>query len=521
MAQLAAHAATERPHAYRRTQTNLGRSMLSPLRRPIGMPVRWRLALVSAGLTFAILLLFAGVAGALLQDRIRTDFDNGLRSTAADLARELDIRRDPLTGRLELSRMSFYDVAEVAASGHAAVRLVDFQGKPIGPIAGDAPFGHPSPDHIQDAGDYRIATQSLSADGLLPPVAYLQYGRDATSLRATILRMWLLLGLGVLGGTALALLAGLAVARRAMRPVSRLTDDARRIIKTRDPSIRIETSPVQDEIGELSRTIDEMLEGLAEAQATTEATLAREREFVADASHELRTPLTSVLANLELLEAELQGEHAEVAAAALRSTKRMSALVKNLLFLARADAGHIGERARVDLALLARSVLAELKPVARDHEFHLHALLGESVVLGNQDELYRILRNLVENAVRYTPSGTRVDVRVHARNGEAVVEVADDGPGVPPDVRQHIWTRFSRGGRDTAGHQGTGLGLAIVRTVAERHGGTVALMEDNPAGGARFVVRLPLAPPQDALASDPSDANGPTHAIDEVDPRRV
>ena len=158
------------------------------------------------------------------------------------------------------------------------------------------------------------------------------------------------LGLGVLGGTALALLAGVATARRAMAPIAELTETARTIERTRDPSRRIPHPEAEDEVAELARTLDGMLHALDQARAETEATLARQREFVADASHELRTPLTSVLANLELLEEVLEGEQREAAASALRSSRRMRRLVADLLLLARADAGRITRHEPVDVA---------------------------------------------------------------------------------------------------------------------------------------------------------------------------
>ena len=167
-----------------------------------------------------------------------------------------------------------------------------------------------------------------------------QYARRALGdTEATANRVRVFLGLGVLGGAALALLAGLATATRAMAPIQRLTEAAREIERSRDPSLSIPHPEAQDEVSELALTLEGMLHALDEARTETEATLARQRQFVADASHELRTPLTSVLANLELLEMELEGESREAAASALRSSRRMRRLVADLLLLARADAG--------------------------------------------------------------------------------------------------------------------------------------------------------------------------------------
>ena len=179
--------------------------------------------------------------------------------------------------------------------------------------------------------------------GARPLPFYVQYARRISDVQATANRVKLFLGLGVLGGAALALLAGLATARRAMEPIAELTAAAREIERTRDPSrARSRARRPTTRSPSSPRRWSRCSHALDEARAETEATLARQREFVADASHELRTPLTSVLANLELLEETLHGEQREAAASALRSSRRMRRLVADLLLLARADAGPRG-----------------------------------------------------------------------------------------------------------------------------------------------------------------------------------
>ena len=177
---------------------------------------------------------------------------------------------------------------------------------------------------------------------------YVQYGRSREDVESTIERLWLFIAAGVLGGTLLASLAGLAIADRAMRPIASLTATAREIADTRDPSRSMPEPKAEDEVGELARTLEQMLRSLDSAREEREQAMQKQREFVADASHELRTPLTSVLANLELLQASLeqpdQAEDREMVDSALRSSRRMSRLVADLLLLARADAGRL-ERA--------------------------------------------------------------------------------------------------------------------------------------------------------------------------------
>jgi two-component system OmpR family sensor kinase len=313
------------------------------------------------------------------------------------------------------------------------------------------------------------------------------YARPISDLDHTLARVQLFLLLGVLGGTVLALLAGLATAQRAIRPIAELTEAAREIERTRDPSRHVPLPQADDEVAELARTLEGMLQSLDQARSSTEAILDRQREFVADASHELRTPLTSILASLELLAEELDGEQAETAQAALRSARRMRRLVGDLLLLARADAKRVQPHSPTRLDEVVTEVASEIGPVAEEHELQIDA--QPVVVSGARDELHQLTLNLIENAVEHTPPGTHVRIATRPAGLEALLTVEDDGPGVPPELGPRVFERFVRGGRD--GARGSGLGLSIVRAVAESHGGAVGLEPAGPAGGARFVVRLP------------------------------
>ncbi len=348
---------------------------------------------------------------------------------------------------------------------------------------------------------------SAKPDGELTLV----YARPISDVEHTLSRVRFFLLLGVLGGTVLALLAGLATAQRAVRPIVELSEAAREIERTRDPRRRVPHPEADDEVAELARTLEGMLGALDSARANTESMLDRQREFVADASHELRTPLTSVLANLELLAEELEGEQADTAQAALRSTRRMRRLVGDLLLLARADAKRDQPHRTNDLGDVLMEAAGELGALADDHELTIEA--DSAVVSGVRDDLHRMTLNLLENALRHTPPGTHVSARTGVENDHATMVVEDDGPGIPPELRQRIFERFVRGGGD--GGRGSGLGLAIVRAVAASHGGTVTLQEPRTTTGTRFVIELPLeavpaAEPMPAVEPQTSTTTGST-----------
>jgi signal transduction histidine kinase len=350
---------------------------------------------------------------------------------------------------------------------------------------------------------YRVAVKQLG----VRPVGQvtLLYALPLASVDHTIARVELFLLLGVVGGTILALLAGLFVSARAMRPIVELTDAAREIERTRDPSRRLPSPEAEDEVAELARTLEGMLHALDAARNDTQTMLDRQREFVADASHELRTPLTSVLANLELLTEELAGEQAETAEAALRSTRRMRRLVGDLLLLARADARRAQPHRDTDLAEVLLEAAAELGPVAERHELSISA--EPAHVQGVRDELHRLMLNLLENAVRHTPPGTTVLASTSCSDGDAVLVVEDSGPGIPPELAHRVFERFVRGGGD--GGRGSGLGLAIVRSVAQSHAGTVELESPASGTGTRFVIRIPSSD-RAVIAVEPDGAQTST-----------
>jgi two-component system, OmpR family, sensor kinase len=391
--------------------------------------------------------------------------------------------------------------------------------------SGAPSLGTPTPAPHTASGYYvvsRSAVIRIASSGEPIGRVVIQYGRSLADTENTVARVELFLLLGVFAGAALALLAGVAIARRAMAPIAQLTGAAEQIAATRDPSRHVPQPAADDEVAELARTLEGMLRELDAARSETEAMLARQRRFVADASHELRTPLTSVLANLELLAdrseiGQLPADLGEAARSALRSSQRMRRLVADLLLLARTDVGRVVAHEPCALDRIVVEAAAELGPVSDTHDIELDVgRAGPVLVEGAHDELHRLAINLIENALRHTPPGSAIRICVRPigdadggataasgggggggngtgesnGSGRAELIVEDDGPGVPPELAPTLFERFVRGAGDRGGS--FGLGLAIVRAVAESHGGSVRLQDVAPHG-ARFVVELPAA----------------------------
>jgi signal transduction histidine kinase len=453
--------------------------------------IRWRLALVSAGLTFLILCAFAALFGSLTSSRLRSDFVNDTADAASRLQERLTITPTSATGYHVSPPLELY-----AAPNNAAIRIFwgNRQEVPGGSTPAAPDLGLPENQGTREANGYLIetrfttlATGEDSPQKLSFPV-WIEYARPLEDLERTLNRLRLLLVLGVVGGSLLALMGGMALARRSLRPITDLTATAQEIARTRDPDRHVPEPPTDDEVAELARTFDEMLTSLEASRQETEGALVRQREFVADASHELRTPLTSILANLELLSDGLDGERKEAASSALRSSQRMRRIVADLLLLARSADLQPVSRERVNLAQIAAEATAEAGALTEDHTLLVDAP-DPLIVDGDRDELHRLVTNLVENAIRHTPAGTTVAITTSSEDHRALLTVSDDGPGIPAEQRARIFERFVRRSGDRGGS--TGLGLAIVQTVADNHGGSARVEDAQP--GSRFVVDLPLA----------------------------
>jgi signal transduction histidine kinase len=461
------------------------------------MPIRWRLAGGSALLTLVILCGFAGAVGGLTAKRIYEDFDQQVASAANVLSARVHyevVTPDPRTGRFHLDGL-VPDLDGFTPGSGTIIRIVNTEGYEFNSTEHTRNFGPPRQRTFEKDG-YRVETRPVAQTlGDLPLSRFfVQYARPLAPVEATVGRLRLFLIIGVLSGAGLALLAGLMVARRAMAPIATLTATARKIERTGDTAQQIPDVEADDEVAELARTLSGMLQALDASRSETEGALARQREFVADASHELRTPLTSVLANLELLAESLDGEQQEAARSALRSSRRMRRLVADLLLLARHDAARQAPHTPTDVGRVLVEAAAEVGAIAADHELSIDA--HRAIVDGARDELHRLALNLMENAIRHTPPGTRVHAAVERVDGSVRLTVEDDGPGISSELRERVFERFVRGAGDRGGS--SGLGLSIVQSVAGAHGGSVTIESPTLNGaslprGTRFEVTLPLS----------------------------
>jgi signal transduction histidine kinase len=300
----------------------------------------------------------------------------------------------------------------------------------------------------------------------------------------------------MIGGSSVLVLglgAGWLMAGAALRPIDRITQTARAIELERDFSRRVDDRGPRDEVGRLATTLNSMLGALQSAFQQQAQALQAQRRFVADASHELRTPLTTIRGNLALLQRDPpidEADRSSVLADSIDECERLSRLVADLLALARADAGGLLALECVDLAAVGDAVCRRAQLHATGHTVTFQAA-APVCVRANRDAVTQIVTALLDNALKHTPAGRAIDIRVAGEPSFGSISVRDNGPGIAPNLLAHIFERFVRGDAARTG-EGAGLGLSIAHALAEAQGG--ALEAESTLGqGSMFTLRLPLA----------------------------
>ncbi len=306
-----------------------------------------------------------------------------------------------------------------------------------------------------------------------------------------------------LASLAAAAAAAALVVRRTLRPLARVATTATRVSELPLSSGEVhlvERVPPQDtdprtEVGQVGTALNRLLDHVEGSLAARHASETQVRQFVADASHELRTPLSSIRGYTELVRrqgGELPAHVGHAVGRVESEALRMSSLVEELLLLARLDAGRELSTGEVDLTALVVDAVSDAHVAGPGHHWQLDLPGTPVVVPGDPDRLHQALANLLANARAHTPAGTTATTRLTTAGDRARIEVSDDGPGIPPDLLEHVFERFARGDASRSRTAGsTGLGLAIVHAVVTAHGGTVTAT--SRPGRTVFTVELPHA----------------------------
>ena len=471
--------------------------------------LRARLTLWYTALLTGMLVLLGTVALILLDRGLRDNIDASLKSVAVSIADS--VRRPSSPGRDFGAALDALLGPFGPGPASRFFRLLDPFGRPDPRVVPRPRMQFPlSPEAQLNARQGRETYQTL----ILPP----PQGEDKEGIPVRLLTLpviergrmihlvqvamplesadmarsrFLLILLGLiplaLGGAGM---GGWFLARRALAPVDAMVDTARSI-EAEDLSRRIEAADSTDELGRLAAVLNAMLERLERAFTAV-------KHFSADAAHELRTPLTILKGELEvaLRSPPTPEEYRSVLVSCLEEVDRLSTLVTDLLFLARSDSGSMSiARTPVDLAAVLRDVCAALGALAEaTHITFTHDAPTKLWTRGSEAMLFRLLFNLGENAIKYTPEGGAVTLTLEPHGTQASLSVRDTGAGIAAEEQPHIFDRFYRA--DPARSRGgTGLGLALARSIVLAHGGQINV-ESRVGHGSCFTVRLPLVSAQ-------------------------
>jgi signal transduction histidine kinase len=448
------------------------------------MSIRLRLTIYWAAI-IAALLIIAGVAVFLLFERQQWSALDGALMEEADTAAATISRLEPGPATDTIVRR----LSEERDLGpRRRVRIIS--GDRMIADFGDSAAELPSIQGSEPVRDVRDGSRNIFRFAIVPfqlagvPMT-LEDGVDASAIRKSVarLRTSLLLILPLI--LIVAVSGGYVLAGRALVPIIGLTADLARI-EPRELSRRIDAGATNDEIARLTHAINALLDRLERAANA-------ERRFAADAAHELRTPLTVLRTGLEVAlgHRRTPAEYADTLKSALAEVVALCTMADQLLALARLDQEASLERERLDLGALLGEVVEAVEPLVQAKQLTLATDAAAGVTVdGNRIHLRRLAINLLDNAIKFTPASGRVEIGVEARNGRAILRVADSGPGIPREDLPRVFDRFFRSkARDEPGN---GLGLSLCREIVRLHRGRITAA-NRPGGGCEFVVTLPLA----------------------------
>jgi two-component system OmpR family sensor kinase len=456
----------------------------------MNLPIRIRMTLWYA----ALMAIIVGAVGAFLVLRLRADLtgqiDRSLRPAAGQIA--TDYARENLR--------EFRDSSGTVLKGErAASQLLDREGRVLTTF-GDPVAMKPMIRRGELAaalgGDTVSVTRALGSDGQTFRLVardvrrrgvrqVVVAGQSLAPAQRSVRRVVVLLLLALPAAVLATAVGGWALARRSLRPVAEMTSTAGAIGVDRLED-RVAEPRTRDEVAHLARTLNTMLDRIADG-------VQEHRRLVADASHELRTPLAAMRAEIDvsLLTDELSPAARDVLVSTREEVDRLSRTVDDLLTLAAVDDGALELRfERGDLAGMTEAVVDDLRPLAGRRAVTIELDAAPVPILVDPSRFAHAIRNVVENAIDFTPPGSIVRVTTTAQDGSGRLVVQDDGPGVPEELRERIFDRFFRADPSrTRATGGSGLGLAITREIVRAHGGRVGV--EPRAQGAAFVIDVP------------------------------
>ncbi len=444
------------------------------------MGILKRLTLLNAVIILAIQVTVSGAVYFFMKHQIETNFND-----------KLNAGFETISSILINSGGDIYDVYHISQSesfiilrdNKIAYETEAWKDNSLSDIAwpkGKRDKQPALPEHLEN---FQIKSGDIDEYGI-----HIKYGMDASSVKENLQTLATILVAAVPAGLIFVLAAGYFLARKALKPVTEITEKAR-LISAESLSERLPVTNKSDEIGQLAEVMNRML-------ARLEKSFDQLRRFTSDASHELRTPLTSIRSVGEVaLKNNLDKEkYKETIGSMLEEVERISNLTDQLLTLARSDSGNSKlEFEEVELAYFVQGVVDELRVLAEEKkQILLFNNLDPGKVNLCQTTFRQALSNVIHNAIQYTPEGGKIDVKVSfPGDNSAVIDVIDNGPGIPKSEREKVFDRFYRLDKARSRESGgTGLGLSIAKWAVESHGGTIEFIVQDQ-DGALCKIRIP------------------------------
>lgn len=461
--------------------------------------IRSRLTALYVALLGIILIAFSVVLYYFLNNRLYESIDHSLKLSASVVRKtaQLGYSRTPLPG-LEFffeqflgygNLNKFYRIYDGSGNVGSRSKNIDASQFPLSQEAyGRALKGEATYETftVADGHSLRVITMPVLRDGTL--VNLIQVGTSLEGVKETMRNLRIFLFTGVPAVLLVSALVGRFLARRSLEPVAKITQTAREIASGGNLSRRIPVPEVQDEIGNLAITFNEMMDRL-------ERSFSKIRQFSSDASHELRTPLTVMKGQSELGLSKLRrpAEYQEVLSSNLEEINYMSRILDDLFILARADEGQLPmESESVNLVSVIEDVCKNVEVLAEEKNIDIKlAYMEPAEVIGDGHRLKQMVWTLLHNAVKYTPENGQIKVTLQDMDDYAYITVQDNGIGIPEADLPWIFDRFYRVDKARSRSEGgSGLGLSICKHIVEMHNGEIEV-ESEVGKGTRFKIRLP------------------------------
>ena len=455
------------------------------------IPIRIRLTLWYALLMAATIAALVIYLTAQLRGSLRDSVDRSLQRTVSNTIAGLDQTEFDKTNRLSFGLI---EESSINASGFV-MRLLSPQGEVWDTVGetrnirnwGTITEGYSTYQGIGDEDDEWRALSKPVLDAGGNVIGWTQAAQSLGAINETIFDLQEQVLLGIPFIVILAGLGGYFLANRALRPIQRITDAAQEIT-AQDLSRRLDYDGPKDEVGNLADTFDQMI-------ARLESSFERERQFTSDAAHELRTPLTILKGHIDVTlsrprnSAEYEGKLRALAA----QVDRLIRLSNALLFLSRSDQNRISlNRIRVNVKELLEVLLEQIQPLADEKKIQVITnFQNDLFCLGDNDHLIRLIMNLLENALKYTPADGQIKVTGKKDSSHLVIDIHNTGSVIPDGHLSHLFKRFYRVDSDRSSQTGgSGLGLAIAQEIARLHNGEITAKSDG-AEGVTFSIHLP------------------------------